>query len=138
MRVDVQINGSDMSVVADRAMEAALFDVAEQALGDCNKYAPYDYGGLMDSSVIHSDTDSAELVWDMPYAQYLYFGLLMLADNGSAWAKSGESKHLTNIPLSYSKDKHPLAQSHWCEVAENNHRQQWDITFRNTLRSNGL
>ena len=106
MIVDVQINGPDMSIVADRAMRAALFDVAEQALGDCNKYAPYDYGGLMDSSVIHSDTDSAELVWNAPYAQYLYFGLLMLADNGSAWAKSGESKHLTNIPLSYSKDKH--------------------------------
>lgn len=36
MIVDVHINGPDMSVVADMAMRAALFAVAEQALGDCN------------------------------------------------------------------------------------------------------
>ncbi len=145
MSVDVQINGPDMSIVADRAMEAALFAVAEQALGDCNRYCKQDFGGLIFSSVIHtplasnyrlsndtpekerewamsspgSDLEANEenevvLRWVMPYAAYQY-----------------------KLPNAYP-DKNTLAQSEWCEVAENNHRQQWDITFRNTLRSNGL
>lgn len=114
MSVDVQINGPDMSIVADRAMRAALFAVAEQALGDCNFYCKQDTNALIGSSVIHSDTDAAELVWNMPYAEYQYY-----------------------LPNTHT-DVNPNATSHWCEVAENNHRQQWDITFQNALRSNGL
>lgn len=73
MIVDVHINGPDMSVVADMAMRAALFAVAEQALGDCNFYCKQDTNALIGSSVIHSDTDAAELVWNMPYAEYQYY-----------------------------------------------------------------
>lgn len=143
--VDVQINGPDMCIVADRAMKAALFAVGEQALKDCNRYCKQDFGGLIFSSAIHTvlesnyrlsnDTPEKErewamsspgssleaneknevvLVWAMPYAAYQY-----------------------KLPSAYP-DKNTLAQSEWCKAAENNHRQQWDITFRNTLRSNGL
>ena len=112
--VDVQINGPDMVIVADGAMKAALFDVAEQALRDCNFYCKQDTGALIDSSVIHSDTDSAELVWNMPYAEKQYY-----------------------LPNTRT-DANPHAVPRWCEVAESNHRAQWDAVFKNSLRRNGL
>lgn len=48
-----------------------------------------------------------------PYARYQYYGKLMLADNGSSWAKFGEKKNLTNKNLKYTKSGHPLAGRYW-------------------------
>lgn len=36
-----------------------------------------------------------------PYMKYIYNGILMLAKNGSAWAKLGEKKVLTSKKLEY-------------------------------------
>ena len=36
-----------------------------------------------------------------PYMKYIYNGILMLAKNGSAWAKLGEKKVLTSKKLKY-------------------------------------
>lgn len=37
----------------------------------------------------------------VPYAHYHYKGKLMLAPNGSSWAKEGEKKNYTNESLKY-------------------------------------
>lgn len=42
-----------------------------------------------------------EIKYKGPYAKYQYYGKLMLAKNGSAWAKKGEKKVLTNKNLKY-------------------------------------
>lgn len=49
-----------------------------------------------------------------PYARYQYHGLLMVSRiTGSPWAKRGESKALTGIPLNHSGGRHPLATAEW-------------------------
>ena len=42
-----------------------------------------------------------EIKYTSPYAKYQYYGKLMLAKNGSAWAKLGEKKVLTSKNLKY-------------------------------------
>ena len=39
--------------------------------------------------------------YTMPYAHYMYKGELMLAKNGSSWAKKGEKKHYVGRSLKY-------------------------------------
>ena len=49
-----------------------------------------------------------------PYARYQYHSLLMVSRiTGSSWAKEGESKVLTGIPLDHSGGKHLLATAEW-------------------------
>lgn len=42
-----------------------------------------------------------EIKYISPYAHYHYTGLLMLAENGSSWAKKGEKKHYAGKDLKY-------------------------------------
>lgn len=42
-----------------------------------------------------------EIKYISPYAKYQYYGKLMLAKNGSSWAKKGEKKVLTSRNLKY-------------------------------------
>lgn len=42
-----------------------------------------------------------EIKYISPYAHYQYTGLLMLAENGSSWAKKGEKKHYAGKDLKY-------------------------------------
>ena len=42
-----------------------------------------------------------EIKYTSPYAHYQYAGKLMLAKNGSSWAKKGEKKHYTSKKLKY-------------------------------------
>lgn len=139
IEIDFEIRGPDMRVVSDRALKKAVAKTAEQALGDCNKYCKFDYGGLIFSSVIHtklenkvntsqiperemqwarasegSDIENGVLVWDMPYAEWQY-----------------------SFPVAYP-DKNTLATPEWCKWAENNHGEQWKTTFINTLHEEGL
>ena len=143
--VDVQINGPDMILTADRAMKAALFNVGEQALGDCNLYCKQDFGGLIFSSVIHTPLEStARLSNDAPQKEREW----ALSSPGSELEPDDSNEVVLRWTMPYAAaqyalpsacpDKNPLAQSEWCKVAANNHRDRWDITFKNTLRSNGL
>lgn len=53
-----------------------------------------------------------------PYAVFQYYGKLMISPTtGSSWALRGETKILTDINLKHNKEIHPLATSHWGEVA---------------------
>lgn len=106
MNVDVQINGPDMLLSADRALNLAVKAVANTALRNCNYYCKHDSKALINSSIIHSDMGSAELKWVTPYAEYQYY-----------------------LPNTRT-DINPHAAPHWCEVAEKNHKEQWQAVFK--------
>ena len=42
-----------------------------------------------------------EIEYRGPYAHYHYKGILMLAPNGSSWAKFGEKKYYTGKKMNY-------------------------------------
>lgn len=114
MEVQVEITGANLRLLSDRALEKAVAAVAEQALKDCNYYCKQDTGALIQSSLIHSNLGKGVLQWVTPYAEKQYF-----------------------FPGTRT-DKNVNASPHWCEKAEENHADEWEITFRNALRRGGL
>lgn len=63
-----------------------------------NPYIPFQGGGLRRLKTYPSNH---EIKYISPYAKYHYHGKLMLAKNGSSWAKYGEKKVSTSKNLKY-------------------------------------
>lgn len=79
-------------------------------------YTPMRNGILYKSAILGTRIGSGEIHQVAPYARYQYYGNLMVSRiTGSAWARQGESKVLTNKPLSYRTNKHPQAGKMWFE-----------------------
>lgn len=68
------------------------------------KYMPYRTGATIKMMIAQTDTSKPEIVLDVPYAKYLYYGKAM---EGSA------PKRLTDRDLVYTKTKNPHAGPFW-------------------------
>lgn len=65
-------------------------------------YVPHATGTLQDSGRTATVIGSGEVVYNTPYARYLYYERLMVSPTtGSAWAKKNEKKVLTPVKLTY-------------------------------------
>ena len=62
-------------------------------------YVPGGAGGELEK--LKTYPRNYEIKYISPYAHYQYYGKLMLARNGSAWAKKGEKKHYSGKKLKY-------------------------------------
>lgn len=88
-------------------------------------YTPMRNGILMKNAVMGTTIGSGLVVYNSPYARYQYYGKLMVSSvNGSAYARRGESKVLTNIDLKYDTSRHPKAQKMWFEAMKADKREQ--------------
>ena len=73
-------------------------------------YTPMRNGILYKSATLGTVIGSGEIKQVAPYARFQYYGNVMVSRiTGSAWARNGESKVLTNTPLQYDTSRHPLA-----------------------------
>lgn len=89
------------------------------------RYTPMRNGMLMKSTALGTVIGSGEIRYNSPYARYQYYGKLMVSSvTGSAYAKRGESKVLTERDLAYNTARHPLAQRLWFETMKHNHKEQ--------------
>lgn len=89
------------------------------------QYVPIDSGELA-QTVRGMGTGQIEYI--MPYAHYLYTGLLRTDEAGRTFVGLGESKPvLTGIPLNFnkSKEKHPLAGPQWFERSKADNKDTW-------------
>ncbi|MDE6591518.1 MAG: minor capsid protein [Oscillospiraceae bacterium] len=119
MIIECHVNDGVLRLTADRAVSSALHTMGQQALEDCNFYCKKDMGALQQSALDHSDltpNENGEIVlrWVEPYAedQYDYPGT--------------------------RTDQNPNACPRWCDVAENNHKREWEQLLVNELRRGGL
>lgn len=79
-------------------------------------YTPMRNGILYKSATLGTVIGSGEIHQIVPYAKFQYYGNVMVSRlTGSAWAKHGENKVLTNRPLHYDTSRHPLAGKLWFE-----------------------
>lgn len=79
-------------------------------------YTPMRNGILYKSATLGTVIGSGEIKQVAPYARFQYYGNVMVSRiTGSAWARNGESKVLTNTPLQYDTSRHPLAGKMWFE-----------------------
>lgn len=97
---------------------------------ECFPYVPFDEGALAGSANTTTKIGSGEVVYDTPYARYLYYGEVYgpnipIVENGEIvgyW--SPPEKSPTGRQLQYNTDKNLLAGSHWFERAMEDHREE--------------
>ena len=95
---------------------------------ECFPYLPFDKGVLAGSANTATKIGSGEVVYDTPYARYLYYGEVYgpnipRTENGiitGYW--SPPEKFPTGEKLEYSTEKNPQAGSHWFERAMEDHK----------------
>ena len=92
-----QINASTLLKahgVSGKKLQAMLID---ECVKEMDRYVPMNTGLTKNTRRIEDDG----VTYFGPHVRYIYNGLLMVAPSGSAWAREGERKHLTDQPLSY-------------------------------------
>ncbi len=73
--VSVRVEFDDRKLMRkiDKAAEAALPIVMNEALKDANFYARMDTGEMIRSSIRASELEKGKLIWDTPYAKKVYY-----------------------------------------------------------------
>jgi len=88
-------------------------------------YTPMRNGFLMRSATLGTKIGSGEINQIAPYARYQYYGKLMVSSiTGSAWARYGEKKILTDKDLVHDKSRHPQAGPFWFERMKADHKEE--------------
>ena len=100
LNVKVKINSvnkilKDHGLNKDGRVTRYLRDDADRLM---NSFVPMDNGMLRRNKTYPKNN---EIKYTSPYAKYQYYGKLMLAKNGSAWAKLGEKKVNSSKNLKY-------------------------------------
>jgi hypothetical protein len=88
-------------------------------------YTPFRAGMLERSATLGTKIGSGEINQIAPYARYQYYGKLMVSSiTGSAWARYGEKKVLTDKDLVHDKSRHPQAGPFWFERMKADHKEE--------------
>ena len=102
MKLDVKVKMNSVNKILkdhglnkDGRVTRYLRDDADRLM---NSFVPMDNGMLRRNKTYPKNN---EIMYTSPYAKYQYYGKLMLAKNGSAWAKLGEKKVKTSKHLKY-------------------------------------
>ena len=74
-----------------------------------------------------------QIIYSTPYARFLWHGKLMLAPNGSSWARKGEKKHVVNKDLKFNQSVNPYAGKYWFLRAKNKYLDKWVNDFKSLL-----
>lgn len=80
--------------VGGKDIQPVLID---ECVKEMDPYVPMDTGTTKNTRIIEPDG----VTYVGPHARFIYNGLLMVSPSGSAWAREGERKHVTGIPLKY-------------------------------------
>lgn len=68
-----------------------------------------------------------------PQGRYLYEGKLMVdEETGSAYARKGAKKILTDRPLRYTKTHNPEVTDHWFDAAKKKDGKRWVANVKRT------
>ena len=107
----------------------AQYELDNMVMQSMVKYMPMQTGTFIQTTMAMSQAiaGSGKVVAAAPpMGRYLYEGKVMVGVNtGSAWARLGEKKVVTDRQLQYSTAAHPQAQSRWFEPAKQQFGEQW-------------
>lgn len=106
----LQIGGPVQKYIDQRVIDLSL------------PYVPMVTGALAASANTHSEIGSGEIVYDTPYARYLYYGVVVTDEDGRTWVGAGEHKPVvTDRPLQYDTSAHPQAGAFWADRMKADH-----------------
>lgn len=113
MPVKINIPQSAVVATVQGAFNAALPQLSEEILNDCNQYCKEDTGMLIASSMVHSRPQEGKLIWQTPYARRQYW----------------------EIRTAY-KSVNPGATWRWCEEAKRKHLARWNRQAQRLMEGN--
>lgn len=108
----------------------AAHKVADMIATNTEPYVPARTESLANRTQVVDGT----IIYPGPYAQYLYYGRVMVFDeppylrtvNGKEiLSHYGQRKHPIDKPLKISKAVNPKAQSHWFEASKAQNLEKW-------------
>lgn len=141
-KVEIKLNLSSLDGIRREIMDAALETIGElRTQVENTQVVPMNDGDLQKSMNIHQTIDGENVVTslntDTPYARFIYRGKLMVAENGSSWAKKDEKKTATDIPLNFQTANNPNAQAEWLQpwLPGGEHESFIPETFENRLNA---
>lgn len=118
VHTDLSRIGPMLRNASDKAQHA----VAIQAQKDTSPYVPALTGSLDQRTRV----DGNQIIYQGPYARYLYYGKLMVdPTTGSSYAPKGGTKVLTDKNLVFNKAMHSQAQDHWFEASKSENMDKW-------------
>lgn len=95
----------------------------QNVLRRIQKYMPYRTGATIKLMVAQTNINKPEIVLDVPYGRFLYYGKLMVdpvtgaagfQDKDGQWkSRRGVNKVKSERPITYTKTKNPLAGPYW-------------------------
>lgn len=88
--------------------------------------------GMLEASITYPASNIIR--YGAPYSHYMYKGKLMLAKNGSSYAKLGERKYYTGKNLNYSTAVNPKAGAEWDKRMLNDKRSELVRNIENYIR----
>ncbi len=99
--------------------------IDQESIRLMDKYTPRISGALIKTSTQGTKIGSGEIVQNAPNARYDYYGKLMVSSvTGSAYARKGESKVLTEKNLEYTTSANPMAGPFWFERMKADHKEK--------------
>ena len=134
LNVKVKMNSinkilKDHGLDKDGQVTKYLRDSADRLM---TPFVPGGSGGEL--AKIKTYPSNHEIKYTSPFAHYQYLGKLMLAKNGSSWAKKGEKKHYTNKKLKYHTSG---TGSKWDKLMLQRHRNDLINDVENFIKSGG-
>lgn len=132
--VKVKLNNAN-KIIKDHGLDSNgrvtrhLRDEADRLM---NPFVPGGAGGKLAELKTYPNNYSIKYI--SPYAHYQYTGKLMLAKNGSSWARKGEKKHYTSKKLKYHTSG---TGDHWEKLMLQRHKNSLTKDVQNYINSGG-
>ncbi len=105
----------------ERQFELCQKYIDSEVLRHNSRYIPFQTGALDQSGKIGTIIGSGEVVYQSPYARYLYYGKVMRDSDGRAFYGRAP-KHVTDEPLHYHGE--PQRGKLWFERMKAAHKEQ--------------
>lgn len=125
VKVKVKFDGNKRMLEDRRKLTKCKKKLIIQVIKDTTPYVPMQEGELYKSAITNQNRYKDKIVWNGPYARFLYNGLLMVGVlSRRAWARRGEVKETVKKALNYGK-KHPLAGPQWYLRSKDKNKNKW-------------
>lgn len=113
-----------------QATERARLELAKIIVQDTKQFVPHDKGKLEKATIVNN---GRRIIYSTPYARFLWHGKLMLAPNGSSWARKGEKKHVVNKDLKFNQSVNAYAGKYWFLRAKDKYLNKWVDDFKRLI-----
>lgn len=122
LTVKVNINDWGIQTKLASAAKRAENKIVREIARTTEPFVPM----LTGSQVNRTQVKDNKIIYDGPYARFLYYGKVEVdPDTMSAWARYGKKKKPINKDLKYTKAIHKDAQAFWFEASKAQNLDKW-------------